>query len=359
MAAKINTDTTTDHPMICHLQGMCSDLVANIMSRVDGLALASLACTSSDLRGIARHHGLWENLCHSTWPSTARAQHLISPSLIRHFDQFFADSYPLIFYDEAAKHSSPKVETSTSPPDFVSLVDIYYKNQCVLSRVLHGIPEAVDVSTPKLMDDNCYMISNDDDLGYADIDNDNLGHTNNSERSTLDEKSDNCKELMEDLRLSWVLLDKKTGKAVNLSTWKPFTAQTIWPHGDYVMQFGSIIPFEEKVLPQKLTRCTITTKFKVTEMHGNFQWRQISMSVENVTGSLLDGKTSLMILNKALYSMRSTNWLKVENGLNQYEKQKRGLIRRKELKENLANRIYISVEIVVLTLLHHTISKLF
>lgn len=83
------------------------------------------------------------------------------------------------------------------------------------------------------------------------------------------------------------------------------------------------------------------------------------MSIENVTGSLLDGKTSLMILNKALYSMRTTNWLKVENGFNQYDKQKRGIIGREELRETLANRIYISVEIVVFTLLYHAFRQLF
>lgn len=372
---KANTNTTMEHPA---LEGMCSDLAANIMSRLDGLALASLACTSSDLRGIARNNSLWKELCHSTWPSTA--QHLLSPSLICHFDKFFADSYPLIFYDEASNHSSNEPETSTSPSDFVSLVDIYYRNQCVLSRVLHGIPDAVDVFNSKIMDDNCYIISSERekwflncpfnlqllDLTYdedddGDEDDDHLsylGHANNNERSTSLEP-DHCKELMEDLRLSWILLDKKTGKAVNLSTWKPLSVQIIRPHGHYVMRFGSIISIEENVLPQKLARCTITTKFKVTETPGLIQWRQISMSIENVTGSLLDGKTSLMILNKALYSMRTTNWLKVENGFNQYDKQKRGIIRREELRETLANRIYISVEIVVFTLLYHAFRQLF
>ncbi|EEF43479.1 hypothetical protein RCOM_1314600 [Ricinus communis] len=373
-----------EHPMICHLQGVNEDLLADIMHRLDGLALASLASTSTYFRRIVRHHTSWKHLCHSTWPSTA--YRLLSPSIIHRFDNLFADAYPLILYDDMANDNSCELETTTSSCDFVSLVDVYYKNQCVLSKSLEGIPETVDAFQTKFTDANWDTISGerqqwflncpfklqildtaDYDEDDLDLSNGNLGDTNNDERSTplplspADQKTqDHCKELTRDLRLSRILLDTKAGRAVNLSSWKPFSVQSIWPHqGNHVMHFGSVIPVEETLPPGKLVRCKITTKFKVTERQGYSRWRDISMSIEGVSGATVNGRKSLMILNKALYSPRSTNQLKVENGLNQYEKHKKEMAKRREKREKLTNWLYISIEIAMFAVSCHALTRLF
>lgn len=55
----------------------------------------------------------------------------------------------------------------------------------------------------------------------------------------------------------------------------------------------------------------------------------------------------MMILNKALYNQRSTNQFKAEEGFRKYEKQKREIIKRRESREALADRLYTFIEITV------------
>jgi hypothetical protein len=118
------------------------------------------------------------------------------------------------------------------------------------------------------------------------------------------------------------------------------------------MQFGCVLPVEESLLPQKLARFIVTTRFKITEREECLEWREISMRIENIEGAHVNGRSSLMILNKALYSQRSTNQFKVEEGLRKYEKQKREMMRRRESREALADRLFTFIEITVFVILY-------
>ena len=76
-------------------------------------------------------------------------------------------------------------------------------------------------------------------------------------------------------------------------------------------------------------------------------WREISMNVEDMAGAPLSGRKSLMVLNRALYCLRSKNHLELEEGYRRFEREKREIKRRKELREALADRLCISIEIAV------------
>ncbi|KAJ7015152.1 hypothetical protein D5086_033023 [Populus alba] len=363
---------------ICRFQSINGDLLTDIMSRVDGSALASVASTCSELRGIALDQSLWKKLCHSRWPSTAlaEAEHLISGSVHGCFDKFYSDACPLVLYDEVANANPLKLlecaelNPRTSPSDLLSLIDVYYKNKCVLSRISDGIPEAVDIFKHGLVDSSLEMIADERQkwfLNYPfklelmdledDDDDDDDDEALASPISSLNEagksRENLCKKLIEDFRLSWILVDKKTGKAVNLSSWKPLSVQKSWPyHATYVMQFGCVLPVEESLLPQKLARFIVTTRFRMTERGECLKWREIRMRIENIEGAHVNGRSSLMILNKALYSQRSTNQFKVEEGLRKYEKQKREMMRRRESREALADRLFTLIEITVFVILY-------
>ncbi|WCJ26669.1 F-box family protein [Euphorbia peplus] len=341
------------------LESMNTDVVADIVSRLDGLTLASFASTSSYLRPIALHPSLWRKLCLSTWPSTAH-YHPMS------FHQLFADSFPLLFYDEAEAVATTPLHPPTSPCDFVSFVDVFYKNQCVFSTVVHGIPEVSDASTSKLTDTHHTKVISDERWKWFlncpfELQLLHLAHDDDKDEDEEEEDEDgypetatelNNMELMKDLRLSWILLDNKTGKSVNLSTWKPISVQSVWPHKeDYIIHFGSIIPVEESMLPDKLARINITTKFKLREKDGCLQWREISMGIDDIQGALADGRTSLMILNTALYSLRTMNQLKVENGFDHYERKKAEMNRKSKLGETVANGMYICIQFAVFAIL--------
>lgn len=362
----------------CEFQRLNRDLLSDIIARLDGSSVAAAACACSDVRDVAQDQSLWQQLCHSTWPSTAleEAQSLISSSSIGGFNKFYADSYPLVLYDDITRDTTgnqvcPGLRTCAWPSDFVSLIDIYYKKKCILSRVVDGIPEAVDVyndpecnwdetsNDHQMWFSNCpfkldVLISksgtaigdNDDDAAASNRHQNlrNLPCFSNAEGRW---RGDFCKEL-EDLRLSWVLFDKKKGKAVNLSSWKPLLVQRSWHSGmDYMLRFGCIVPMDEHLLPHKLAECVILVKCMLTEGGGPVMWREISMNVEDMAGAPLSGRKSLMVLNRALYCLRSKNHLELEEGYRRFEREKREIKRRKELREALADRLCISIEIAV------------
>lgn len=338
---------------MCHFKALNGDVLADIIGRFDGSTLAAAACTCSDLRDIARDQRLWRQLCQSTWPSTAleEAQHILSSSPIGSFHKFYANSYPLLLYGECVKSQEPQTHVSAS--QFASLVDLYYRKECVLSKVLDGIPQAVDDDSSRWNSNFPFKLELlsldydedtgfDNELGYAYIDDDE------ERRAPPSVSVAEGKELEEELRLSWVLLDKKNGKAVNLSSWKPMLVQRRWPlSGEYVIHFGSIVQVDEGLLSHKLAMCKIVIRCKLTESGGCPKWREISMHIEDLTGVIVSGSKSLMVLNQALDCLRSTNHHEVKQGFRQYEKRKREMMRKKELMEALIEGFSVSIEVAI------------
>ncbi|XP_030951692.1 probable F-box protein At2g36090 [Quercus lobata] len=378
-----------EHHM-CHLKELSRDILADIFVRTDGSTLASAACACCELHDVARDQSLWRQLCRATWPSTAleEAQHVISSSPIGGFDKFYAYSYPLILHAKGTKpmpFKCPELKTHVSPSELASLVDVYFRKECVLSKVLDGIPEAMNFSHAKDSEYNWNMNSNDCwrwysncpfklellsldydkftgfyNESYANNENDNHCHgldANDEGRgfpstSGVDDENlrhDYSMELMESLRLSWVLLDKKNGRSVNLSSWKPLLVQKTWPfHGVYLIHFGSIVAVEESLLPHKLSKCIIIVRCKMTEGEGCPKWMEISMQMEDLTGASVSGSKGLMVLNHALNCLQSSNHLEVEQGFHQYEKKRREMMKKKQFRETLIDSFCVTIEITVL-----------
>ncbi|KAF3965364.1 hypothetical protein CMV_010438 [Castanea mollissima] len=302
-----------EHQM-CHLKELSRDILADIFVRTDGSTLASAACACCELHDVARDQSLWRQLCHATWPSTAleEAQHLISSSPIGGFDKFYANSYPLILHAK----------------------DVYYRKECVLSRILDGIPEAMNFSHAKDSEYNWNMNSNDSWRWYSNcpfklellsLDYDKftgfyneLGYANNEDNNHCHghDANDYSMELIESLRLSWVLLDKK--KAV-----------------------------EESLLPHKLSQCTIIVRCKVTEGEGCPKWMEICMQMEDWTGASVSRSKGLMVLNHALNCLQSSNHLEVEQGFHQYEKKRREMMKKKQFRDTLIDIFCATIEFTV------------
>ena len=79
------------------------------------------------------------------------------------FNKLYADSYHLVL--PHGNKACLGISTSTRPFDFVSLIDIYYKMKCILSKVVDGILEAMDVYNGK--EYNCDETSNDHQLWFS------------------------------------------------------------------------------------------------------------------------------------------------------------------------------------------------
>ncbi|GAV75119.1 hypothetical protein CFOL_v3_18598 [Cephalotus follicularis] len=381
---------------LCDLKDLSGELLADIAARLDGSTLAFTACTCSDLRDIAQDQSLWRQLCYSTWPSTAleEAQHLLSSSTIIKiggFRRIYADSYPLILYEKPDTSDPPKpfknqkLKHGVCPSDFASFVDVYYKHKCIFSKVLDGITKAVDGSEENELGSSRGASTNDNNRWFLNspftldllntchdeniVDEAEIGFVNNGydnypyddgdgERLAPVEcgksQEDHATELMENIRLSWVLLDKRKGKAVNLSSWKPMLVKKSWPFDfDYVMHFGCVVPVEEGVVPHQLAKCIIEARCTITEKERYPQLREIRLRIEDLAGTHVSGGKSLIILNQTLYCSRSRNCLKVKEGYSQYEKQKEDLTKRKQFKEKLSDCLCLSTEVAVFAILFY------
>eukprot|EP00249_Psilotum_nudum_P023012 c28725_g1_i2 orf=484-1230(+) len=147
--------------------------------------------------------------------------------------------------------------------------------------------------------------------------------------------------LWNDFTLSWVLVDKTTKKMANLSSWRPLDGQRNFPnYMDFILRFGSFLP-DHRLPPCKVVHCNITMKCRLygsaplgDEQGSSFHLKitQLSLQLEDVEGTCLNGRDSLLVLKEALACNRSKNHAQALNSYRQY------LEFRKEMKrEKLRN----------------------
>ncbi|GLJ55202.1 hypothetical protein SUGI_1184540 [Cryptomeria japonica] len=310
-----------------------SDLITEILGRVDGITLANAGCASSHFRSIARQENIWEEACYSMWPSTKNPyiKQLISSSL-GGFRNFYASCFPFIAYDETSE-SNPrcnwlKTLGDANPSDFVFLVDVQYKNKLIYSQVLWGIPATEDFEG---WFSNCPFR-----IDLIEFDED---HTSLDELTTIvpdkpRKGSEFWMHLMENIKLSWILINKITGKAANLSSWSPLVGQRHWPSDkDSVICFGSIIP-AYSILPCKAVQCKFVMKFRASQSdHTNLKITELSMQMEDIMGDHVNGRNSLLILERALYCRRSKRQKKVLESCEKYLRERSTLKEAKMRKE--------------------------
>ena len=221
---------------------------------------------------------------------------------------------------------------NSQPSDFVSLIDIWYKDRVLYSKVIWGIPNS-DGANGWFY--NCpFRI----DLFHHSAEN---NENNNGEvfLSTISdlpsvpsmeqERKDGklWRELNDGIKLSWIIVNRKMKRAVNLTSWHPLGGQRHWPtDSDFVLRFGSVLPAKE-VLPCQVAECILLMKFRMTSM-GNEEagepstlaLTELSMQIEDMGGVHLNGRCSLLLLKEALSCHRSRNYDEVLESCNLYLK---------------------------------------
>ncbi|MED6181168.1 hypothetical protein PIB30_016921 [Stylosanthes scabra] len=346
------------------IPSLSSDLFYDILRRLDGATLASAACTCAALCSISKEESLWENVCSSMWPSTNREDVKSLISSVGGFRKFYADSFPLLVnkdvvefhnnnyldypddWTEAEYYGDVVESESISPSNFVSIVDIRFKEKPICSKVVLGIPNANGY------DDwfyNCpFQI---DILTYADREEVNLSISDglpaitSMEREKKDGKL--WRELSEGLRLSWIVVNRKIKQAANLSSWFPLGGQRHWPSdNDFVVRFGSILPAKE-ILPCQVVECILMMKFRVvqTESEGtqtSVKLTELSMQFEDIEGAHVNGRNSLHILKRALISCkRSKNYGDAVECCEMYSRVQNELKKEKMRNESRLDRLCI------------------
>lgn len=136
---------------------------------------------------------------------------------------------------------------------------------------------------------------------------------------------------MEDMSLSWILIDPVGQRAVNLSSHKPVSVQRHWLSGEVQVRFASILPTaDQKKKKGSVTvpvwgtagrgvQCGIMMTCGKWSEGGEMQVREVSMEMENMDGKHLNGRESLVILEKALEGKRGKSRNREEEGRRRYE----------------------------------------
>jgi len=288
------------------LQLMSAELVYAVLSRVDALTLAKASCVSPEFRTLCADEGLWEKLCTARWPSTKEPHVKSIVSSMGGFRKLYAACYPLILTKEAETSKDEKIMRTWSckaehshdstgwdscggvqldddgsseevaASDFISIIDVVYNGDSVLSRTIEGIPETGNFvadwfsvcpfSFDVLRD---HRDSERDYYGLS-LEEDDEGFQNSVVATNMMSRADyfpvRCttvqqmkeerftndpaalkkawKTLQENMRMSWILMRKSTKQMINLASWKPLEGGTCgWPYEeDFVLQFGSILP---------------------------------------------------------------------------------------------------------------------
>ncbi|GLJ12772.1 hypothetical protein SUGI_0197410 [Cryptomeria japonica] len=341
------------------------DLIYEILKRVDGMTLANVGCASSVFKSVTTEEHIWEELCWSQWPSTRNEEVISLISSLGGFRKFYADCYPMIFTKEmvsAAEWSSvfPEEEegwqecydsddgdlNAASASDFVSIVDVHYRNRAIYSKILWGIPGADDLHGWFF---NCpFSINVVSDRAGGDGDLVNISSADGLPPifSIESERKDGklWGELSKNIRLSWILVNKRKKQAVNLASWSPLGGQKHWPtDNDFLIRFGSILP-AENILPFRVVQCILVMKFRISldGLEGRsytLKLTELGMQLEDIEGAHVNGRNSLLILKRAMSCCRTMNYANVSESYHRYLKVRNELQDEKTWNEGLIDTL--------------------
>lgn len=340
---------------------LSSDIFYDILRRLDGTTLASAACACAAFKSISKEEKIWESACYSVWPSTKNEEVKALILSIGGFRKFYSDCFPLIvnkelpviqfdsyleypeeWEDEADYYGDLAVDESISPSDFVSMVDILYKDKPIYSKVLWGILDSDGFNgwfynCPFRVDLLDYSNSDEIMLSVAD----GLPPITSIDRERKEGKL--WKELRDGIRLSWIIVNKKVKQAANLASWSPLGVQRHWPtENDFLIRFGSILP-AKGILPCRVVECALVMKFQIinSESQTSLKLTELSMQLEDMEGSHVNGRNSLLVLKEALSCRRSKNYSEVLESCNLYSKVQTELKEEKMRNESRIDRVCI------------------
>ncbi|CAH8264884.1 unnamed protein product [Arabidopsis lyrata] len=231
---------------------------SHILTRLDGATLASVSCASSYLHHLASNEILWSKICRSTWPSCSDGSR-----------SFFSDAYSMV---ETAGSVS---DLDRAFPELISAVDLHYKGKLIFSRVVKTeTTTAWFKSSPLRID----LVDTKDTVATP------IKRRRRTE--------DTCRDLEKDLTLSWIVIDPIGKRAANLSSHRPVSVQRNWISGEVEAQFATVVETVE---------CVITV---VTCGEEEMHVREVSLKVEKMEGTHLNGRDSLVILRSVMEGKR-------------------------------------------------------
>jgi hypothetical protein len=250
--AKTITTTVEDLP---------ADVLACALRRLDGPSLAAASCATSGFRALAADPETWRSLCLARWPSLAARPDLLLPAVSP--QRLFADAFP--FPTLAAADNVAGAEHKL-PGELVSAVDVYHRGAPLLSRVV-----ATSSSSSWFLTSPFCV--------------DAVDHNNKAPFVT------GPALLPAEMELSWVVIDPRGGRAVNVSSRRPVAVDRHWYTGDTLLRYAVV-----------LGGCKIEATVTCTDETGCI--RQLALAAEDADGAAVSGQGTLRILAAAMAGPR-------------------------------------------------------
>ncbi|BBN10753.1 hypothetical protein MPTK1_5g06150 [Marchantia polymorpha subsp. ruderalis] len=329
-----------------------NDIVYEVLRRVDPVTLATASCVSSGIKSMTEDEAMWEKCCNERWPSTKDPEVKAILSEVGGFRKLYAECYPLIlnrqqpmvrdedeygmkdcdaWWDDEDDLESHE-PSDLSPSNLISIVDVVYNGKSVFSRTVQGIPGADDFlgwfSNCPFRIDLLKSPEEEDERGHEAqapvLVTDGLPSITSVEKERKDGKF--WKALWDNMRVSWILINKKTKQMANLASWRPLGGLRHWPcDEDFLIRFGSILPANRDSLCSAV-QCNIVMKCRFSNLdvgetvNTTLRLTELSMQLEDMGGAHVNGKDSLAILHKALNCPKSRAHVEVLNSYHQYLK---------------------------------------
>ncbi|KAK1435021.1 hypothetical protein QVD17_00776 [Tagetes erecta] len=288
-----------------------TDIVqSHILTRLDGPSLTSATCATAVLNSMSeRNHRLWSDVCHLTWPSTSgeAVNGIINSFSGNGPKSFFSQSFPLPSPDPTvASSSSPECRklVNMTSCTLISAVDIYHHNKLIFTKT-----------------EETETISNWFQCSPFRLDLLHPKDTIPTEIPHPDEDA-TCTPLTDDLTLSWILIDPEFKLALNLSSHRPVSVQRHWLTGDVRIHFASVLAGGDHSRSSEamaLVQFGITVNCGRSE-GGEMHVREVSMEVEDMDGKHLNGRDSLVILQRAMRGKRGNGVNREKEAIKRYKK---------------------------------------
>ncbi|KAJ0021153.1 hypothetical protein Pint_31803 [Pistacia integerrima] len=325
-------------------QGLCNaistlhaDIIqTQILTRLDGQTLVAAASTSSLLRSLSLQDNLWRQICNSTWPSTnhPRVQTLISSFPAAH-RSFFSDSFPVLNCQVPPSYTLEFDHSLLLTTELISAVDIHYKNNLILSKVVETETVTGWFQFPPfridLLDEKQLVTT---PIKFA------------SETKVL------IKDHEENLTLSWIMIDSGRKRAVNLSSRWPVSVEQHWLTREVHVKYAAIVIASdhrqrwELFSAREFAECEVMVTLGGEE-GGEMYVREVSMQMKDMEERSLNGRESLVILQRAFEKGKTSG--KIEEGKERYEEfleKKRERKEGKERMEKVLNIVCVSCFVV-------------
>ncbi|PAN06333.1 hypothetical protein PAHAL_1G256200 [Panicum hallii] len=299
------------------LEDLPADVLACALRRLDGRSLAAASCATAGLRALAADPETWRALCLARWPSLLQARPGLLLGAAVPPRRLFADAFPfpcLPADDNAAPAAAPDLQQQL-PAELVSAVDVYHGGAPLLSRVVETPASSSWFLTSPFRVDAV-------ECGSPAPAGPSLGRGVSPA----------------ELELSWVVVDPRAGRAVNVSSRRPVAVDRHWYTGEALVRYAVV-----------LGGC----KFEATVTCSEEAWsiREISLAAEDADGAAVSGEGTLRLLAAAMAGPRKGGEEQEEAAKRRYEeflRSKRGRKESKARKEVLVDLCCSAVSAVAL-----------